>query len=105
MIFLTNIYTNTQDFKMKKIINGKLYNTETAELISEWDNGNFTSDFNFVGRKLWKKTTGEYFYTQKCGSGVGSDVRPLETMSDVLEWMEKYSEVEETLKLFPEITE
>ena len=34
---------------MKKIINGKMYNTETAKEIGSWNNGRYRSDFYYVG--------------------------------------------------------
>jgi hypothetical protein len=45
---------------MKKIINGKKYDTETAtELAREsWNN---RSDFNYCAETLYRKKTGEYF--------------------------------------------
>ena len=32
---------------MKKIINGRLYDTETAKLIGSWSNGFSSSDFHY----------------------------------------------------------
>ena len=46
---------------MKKIINGKKYDTETAVLIAEMDNGRSESDFNWVHEKMFLKKTGEFF--------------------------------------------
>ena len=46
---------------MKKIINGKMYNTETAKEIGSWNNGRYRSDFYYVGETLYKKKTGELF--------------------------------------------
>jgi hypothetical protein len=45
----------------KKIIKGKLYNTETATLVGKWDNGYHISDFNYCEERLYRKRTGEYF--------------------------------------------
>ena len=49
---------------MKKIINGKTYNTETAKEISEWSEGVYR-DFTYIGETLYRKRTGEYFYMEK----------------------------------------
>ena len=45
---------------MKKIINGKMYNTETAKCLSEWCNGHY-GDLTYVEETLYRKRTGEYF--------------------------------------------
>ena len=52
---------------MKKIINGKMYNTETAKEIGSWNNGRYRSDFYYVGETLYKKKTGELFVLEKVG--------------------------------------
>ena len=53
---------------MKKIINGKKYDTETAKLICWYDintlvrhNHIYENDLNFWSRNLYLKKTGEYF--------------------------------------------
>lgn len=44
---------------MKKIINRKKYDTETAKAVGSWDNGN--PGINYVEETLYRKKTGEYF--------------------------------------------
>lgn len=44
---------------MKKIINGKKYDTETAKAVGSWDNEN--PGINYVEETLYRKKTGEYF--------------------------------------------
>lgn len=46
---------------MKKIINGKVYDTESAKLIGEWDNGRYGRDFGRCAEDLYQKRTGEFF--------------------------------------------
>lgn len=46
---------------MKKIINGKMYNTETAKLIAHWDNNYSVSDNCYMKTNIYLKRTGEYF--------------------------------------------
>lgn len=61
---------------MKKIIDGKLYNTETATFIAEWDNGlNFT-DFNYVDKTLYQTQKGNFFlqFEGGCMSHYGKHV-------------------------------
>ena len=43
---------------MKKIINGKRYDTETAEKIGVWDNARSISDFDCCEETLYRKRTG-----------------------------------------------
>lgn len=54
---------------MKKIIDGKVYDTDTAKQIGAWDNGIYGS-FDSVAAWLYRKRTGEYFVErQDCYSG------------------------------------
>lgn len=46
---------------MKKIINGKKYDTETAESIATYYNNYNYNDFNSLTETLFKKKTGEFF--------------------------------------------
>lgn len=48
---------------MKKIVNGKTYNTETAELIGEyWTQGIKRGDFDYYEETLYKTKNGHYFF-------------------------------------------
>ena len=60
---------------MKKIINGKLYDTETAKKLGDWDNGLCTSDFNYVCETLYKKRTGEFFLLGEGGAATNYSER------------------------------
>src|SRR3990172_2422569 len=63
---------------MKKVIDGKIYNTETAELLHEWDNGMYGNDFGRCEEALYRTKKGAYFiageggamsrYARSCGS-------------------------------------
>lgn len=101
---------------MKQIINGKKYNTETAEIIDSWNNGLGSNDFNNLSETLYKKKTGEFFlegeggaatkysvYSGNWSSG-SSKIIPL-TENEVREWLEEYSNAEIYEKLFGEIAE
>ena len=76
---------------MKKIIDGKRYDTETATKIHEWDNGIYGNDFKSCEEALYKTKNGAYFlygsggpaskYAEPCGNnsmGGGSDIIPME---------------------------
>jgi len=54
---------------MMKVINGKKYDTETAEFCAEYWNGLSTRDFEYYKEELYRKRTGEYFL---CGYGGGN---------------------------------
>lgn len=45
---------------MKKIINGKVYDTDTAKRLAGWDNGIYGA-LESVSETLYRKKTGEYF--------------------------------------------
>ena len=92
---------------MKKIINGKSYNTETATLIGEYSTpGIGKSDFYYWEAGLYKTKKGNYFIAgeghalspfARCFAGScgwGSDIDP-KTPVKALEWAEKYLEPEE----------
>jgi hypothetical protein len=46
---------------MQKIINGKRYNTETAELVATYDNGLSLSDFGKCCEDLYRTKAGRWF--------------------------------------------
>ena len=46
---------------MKKIINGKKYDTDTAQELASWDNGGGWRDFHHCEETLYRKKTGEFF--------------------------------------------
>jgi len=52
---------------MKRIINGKRYDTETAECLVGWDNGLCKGDHNWYKEVVYRKKTGEFF--KVCGGG------------------------------------
>ncbi len=87
---------------MKKIINGKKYDTETAIEIAQYWNHLSPTDFANLYEKLYRKKTGEYFlfgeggpmtkYAKSCGSNSwcsGKAIIPL-TLKEAKEWVEEY---------------
>lgn len=46
---------------MKKIIDGKLYNTDTAKELGTWSNMADIRNFHWFGETLYQKRTGEFF--------------------------------------------
>lgn len=95
---------------MKKIIEGKKYDTSTAEKVAGWWNHRSASDFDYCSEDLYRKRNGEFFlcgeggarskYAVSCGQnswGGGEDITPL-TEDEAREWVEahandKYEEI------------
>jgi len=50
---------------MKRIINGKVYNTETAEKVASWDNDLFVNDFGYMSDNLEGYNTKKVFFVGK----------------------------------------
>ena len=102
---------------MKKIINGKKYDTETAQEMGTWSNAGSLCDFSHMEETLYRKKTGEYFLFGEGGpmtkyavsegnnswSG-GSDIVPL-TYDAAQEWAEKHLEVDKYEEIFGEVEE
>ena len=105
-----------KEYTMKKIINGKRYDTTTAERVGEWSNGQYTSDFRYCSEDLYRKRSGEYFlhgeggalskYASSSGdsSGWGENIRPL-TLAQAQEWAESHLDGDEYEKIFGTVDE
>jgi len=85
----------------KKVINGKMYNTETADLL-ETASYKYPSDFEWFKESLYRKETGEFFidgeggassqYAEEGATGgwtYGSKFIPL-TEKEAQAWVEKH---------------
>ena len=101
---------------MKKIINGKRYDTNTAKLVGETSYSN-RRDFAYWSEELYQKRTGEFFlyceggpaskYSKATGQNQwsGSEkIIPL-TISEAQEWAEKYLDADEYESIFGEVEE
>ena len=53
---------------MRKVINGRIYNTATSECIGRWDNGIYGNDFRSCSEDLYKNTKGAYFLFAEGGA-------------------------------------
>lgn len=102
---------------MKKIINGKKYNTDTAiEIASSGPDGLSTTDFRYYDETLYRKKTGEFFlageghgmtkYASSNGntSGWGEAIIPLSD-DEAKEWVEQECDSETYEEIFGEVTE
>ena len=98
---------------MKKIINNRMYNTETAECLADWDNNLSYRDFNNLDEHLYRKKTGEYFLYGQGGPntwcatpvgdmwGSGEKIKPL-SEEEAREWAEYRLTSEEYIEIFGE---
>lgn len=97
---------------MKKIIGGKRYDTDKAELIGSTSYGGGPRDFHHWSEELYRKRTGEFFLYGEGGpsskysvqvelnswSG-GERITPL-TYDEAKEWVEKYLDADKYEELF-----
>lgn len=101
---------------MKKVISGKVYDTQTAELMGEWSNGHFRRDFNYCSEDLYRKRTGEYFLHGEGGArskyasyhgnsvGYGETIIPM-TIEEAKAWAEERLDGDEYEKIFGAVEE
>lgn len=102
---------------MKKIINGKKYDTETAKKLGSWSNHCGYSDFNWCEETLYIKKTGEYFlfgeggpmseYAEACGQNQlcsGARIIPY-TVEKAREWAEMHLDADVYESIFGEVEE
>jgi len=100
---------------MKKYINGKKYDTETAKEVGSWSNNRSYRDFSWCEETLYRKKTGEFFlhgeggalsrYSQPANGnmrGSGEEIRPL-TFDEAREWAEEHLTGDEYEAIFGEI--
>ena len=99
---------------MKKIINGKMYNTETATEVGNYWNGLSQRDFNHVNETLYRKKTGEFFlygeggpmsrYSESCGNNSwtgGERIIPL-SEKEAKKWAEDKISADAYCQIFGE---
>ena len=101
---------------MKKIINGKRYDTETAKLIGE-DSYSNPSDFDYWSEELYQKKTGEFFLYGEGGARTqyaqavdqnswtgGERIMPL-SYDEAREWVEKHLDADTYEEVFGPVAE
>ena len=102
---------------MKKIINGKVYDTETAKELGSWSNMADYGNFSQFSEALYRKKTGEFFlygeggpmtkYAVAEGSNSwrgGSRIMPM-SFQEAREWAEEHLSGEEYEAIFGEVVE
>ena len=92
---------------MKKIINGKMYDTDTATEICKYSSGMY-GDFECIKQTLYKKKTGEFFLESYGGvmtSYEGEErIEPI-TEEEAKGFVERNSDAETYIDLFGEVEE
>lgn len=102
---------------MKKIISGKMYDTETAKEVASCYHGDGPRDFRHYSETLYRKRTGEYFLAGEGGpmthyavstgqnswSG-GEKIIPL-TYKEATEWAEREMDADEYQAEFGPVSE
>lgn len=98
---------------MRKVINGRTYNTATSKRVGSWNNGHYNNDFNYCREDLYRNTKGAYFlhgeggalskYATHSGdsSGWGEEIIPM-TAEEAQAWAEKHLDGEEVEAEFGE---
>lgn len=99
---------------MKKVIKGKVYDTETAKKLGYYEPNPYQSDFHWYCETLYQKKTGEFFlhgegnaaspYSKSCGQNewCGSEtIKPL-TYAEAQKWTEEHLDGDDYCKIFGE---
>ena len=102
---------------MKKIINGKVYDTDTASKLGVWWSSNDVRSFSHCEETLYRKRTGEYFlygyggpmtkYARAEGQNSwtgGERIMPM-SYDEARTWAEEHLETGEYEAAFGEVTE
>ena len=115
IVYLT--LTKIRRRKMKKIINGKRYDTEKAKLIGNYRYSH-QGDFNFVDEDLYITPRSKTYFLAGSGGpntkyrsysgdnswGGGEKIQPL-SKKDAFAWAQEYLESDEIEKHFSDIIE
>lgn len=102
---------------MKKVINGKLYNTDTAKGMGSYENMADVRSFSHFEETLYRKKTGEFFLygeggpaskyaervEQNTWSG-GCDIIPL-AFETARQWAEDHLDADRYQEIFGEVSE
>lgn len=87
---------------MKQVVNGKLYDTESAEKIASYSNTGDRGDFRRVYEAIYRTDNGRYFlhgeggpmskYAKSAGTGETTGSARIEPLSEkkALAWCEKH---------------
>ena len=99
---------------MKRVIEGKVYDTDTAELLHVWENMADTGDFRYCSEELYMTQRGSYFiageggamspYAESLGGGNWSNGNGIEPVSKdrAMKWLEEHHGHDVLLERFSE---
>lgn len=99
---------------MKKIINGVLYNTATAEELAEWNNGLPSYDLDSEIEILYRKKNGQLFlygrsayddFNKPWLDGTICEVIRPTTIDEAKYWAEKRIDADDYEKIFGKVSE
>ena len=97
---------------MRKVIDGKLYDTDTAKEMGLWHSTWDHRDFHYVAERLYQKRTGEYFlhgeggpmskYAESVGQNAwegGEKIIPL-SVENARKWAEDHLDADDYAQIF-----
>lgn len=99
---------------MRKVINKKVYDTKTAELVAEYYNGFSRGDFRYLYEGLYRTNRGQFFlhadggamtkYCERVGNQTsGAETIILLTPEEAYEWLVEHNEVTAIEKYFSDM--
>ena len=102
---------------MKKIISGKVYDTDTARELGSWANAGHWGDFGHMEETLYRKKTGEFFlhgeggpatkYAEAVGQNEwsgGARIMPM-SFAEARSWSEEHLEADVFESIFGAVSE
>lgn len=102
---------------MKKIIKNKLYDTDTAKRLGEYEPNPYHSDFHWFCETLYQKRTGEFFlhgdgnaaskYSKSCGQNEWCGAEKIIPLSydEAQSWAEEHLDGDDYIAIFGEPNE
>lgn len=90
---------------MKKVINGKVYNTETAKEICKYSNGKAWNDFDVFASELYQTKKGSFFVLEYDFQHVYVPLIKVLSESEAKEYVEKYGNADDYIKTFENVEE
>lgn len=101
---------------MKKVIDGKMYNTDTAKQLGEWSYGRY-GDINYMSETLYQTKKGAFFIYYEGGANTDygvdtgnfnrSEGRGIHLLStkEARNWCEEHMDADEYIEVFGEVEE
>ena len=100
---------------MKKVINGKMYDTDTAKCVASWSDG-YPGDLDYCSESLSRKRTGEFFiygdggprspYSLTRGSEICGDCAIIPySEAEARLWVEEHCDGDKYVEIFGAVEE